>query len=123
MTTPLQGLVRYRQMQFLFDVVMAFKTAKSDTIALPKRRLVKMAGAHSGTYQDRIDFAEAAGLLKCTNHRRARRHPRRFKLRMQFDGPGDILALREGLRGRDLGFLSPHMRNGLLEMGHLPSRC
>jgi hypothetical protein len=122
-TTRLQGLVRYRQMQFLFDVVMAFKTAKADTLPLPKRKLVKMAGAHSGTYQTRLDFAEAAGLLKCTNYRRARRHPRRFKLGMQFDGPGDIFALQDGLQGRDLGFLSPRMRSGLLEMGHPPSRC
>ena len=114
-TMPLQGLVRYRQMQFLFDVVMAFKTAKADTIALPKRKLVKMVGAHSGTYQGRLDFAEAAGLLKCTNHRRARRHSRQFKLGMMFDGPGDILALQDGLRGRDLGFLSQHMRRGITE--------
>jgi hypothetical protein len=121
-TTPLQGLTRYRQMQFLFDVVLAFKMAKSDTIALPKRRLVKMAGAHSGTYQDRIDFAEAAGLLKCTNHRRARRHPRRFKLGMQFDGTGDILVLQDGLRGRDLGFLSSRMRSGITESAEDP-RC
>jgi hypothetical protein len=117
-TTPLQGLMRYRQLQFLFDVVLAFKTAKSDTIALPKRRLVNMAGAHSGTYQDRLDFAEAAGLLKRTNHRRSRRHPRRFKLGMQFEGPGDILALQDGLRGRDLGFLSPRMRSQANIMSH-----
>jgi hypothetical protein len=121
-TTPLPGLVRYRQMQFLFDVVLAFKAAKSDTIALPKRRLVKMAGAHSGTYQDRLDFAEAAGLLKCANQRRARRHPRRFKLSMQFDGPGDILVLQDGLRGRDLGFLSSRMRSGITVSAEDP-RC
>ena len=95
--------------------MLAFKTARSDTIALPRRKLVKMAGTHSGTYQDRLDFAEAAGLLKCANQRRARRHPRQFKLSMQFEGPGDIIALQDGLRGRDLGFLSQHMRRGITE--------
>jgi hypothetical protein len=109
-TVPLQGLARYRELQFLFEVVLAFKTAGADTIALPKRTLVKMAGAHSGTYQDRIEFAQATGLLTCADKRRARRHPRRFRLGMQFDGPGHILTLHDGLAERDLGFLSPRMR-------------
>ena len=34
---------------------------------------------------------------------------------MQFEGPGDIIALQDGLRGRDLGFLSQHMRRGITE--------
>ena len=114
MTAPLQGLARYRVMQFLFEVVMAFKAAKSDTIALPKRELVKMAGAHSGTYQERLDFAQATGLLKCADHRRSRRHPRRFRLGMRFDGPGDIHTLQDGLKKRDLSFLSPRMRASLM---------
>ena len=111
LTTPLEGLARYRQMQFMFDVVTAFKVAGTDTLALPKRKLVQMAGAHSGTYKERLGFAESVGLLTCANHRRARRHPRRFKLGMQFEGPGDIRLLRDGLRGRDLGFLSPRLRS------------
>ena len=111
LTTPLEGLTRYRHMQFLFDVALAFKAAGTDTLALPKRKLVQMAGAHSGTYKERLGFAESVGLLTCANHRRARRHPRRFKLGMQFEGPGDIRLLRDGLRGRDLGFLSPRLRS------------
>jgi hypothetical protein len=110
LTAQLQGLLRYRQMQFLFDVVMAFKAAKSGTIALSKRQLVRMAGAHSGTYQARLVFAETVGLLACADQRRAGRRPRRFKLGLQFDGPGNIRSLREGLQGRDLEFLSPRLR-------------
>ena len=110
LTTPLEGLTRYRHMQFLFDVALAFKASGTDTLALPKRKLVQMAGAHSGTYQERLDFAESVGLLKCANYRRARRQPRRFKLGMQFDGPGDIHTLPDGLQGRDLDFLSARTR-------------
>jgi hypothetical protein len=117
-TSQLPGLLRYRQMQFLFDVVLAFKATKSDTMALPKRKLVKMAGAHSGTYQDRLDFAETVGLLTCVNHRRrARRHPRQFRLGMAFDGPGEILKVEDGLDGRDLDFLSPRMRSKVSARG------
>ena len=120
-TSPLQGLARYRELQFLFEVVLAFKTARSDTIALPRRELVKMAGAHSGTYQARLDFAQVSGLLKCTDQRRARRHPRRFRLGMAFDGPGAILTLHDGLDGRDLGFLSARMQYKVSSQRDVPT--
>jgi hypothetical protein len=109
-TRSLSGIDRYRQLQFLFDLLVAFKTAGVQELPLPKRRLVQMGGAHSGSYQRRIAWAETAGLIACTNARRARRQARRYQLLLPLTGEGKIVSLEEGLRHEDLTFLSSHLR-------------
>jgi hypothetical protein len=109
-TSPLAGRDRYRQLQFLFDLVTAYKTANTHELELPKRTLVKMTAIHSGSYARRLALAETSGLIVCVNPRRSRRHPRRYRLTMHFESPGTVTSLAAGLRGRDLTFLSKHLQ-------------
>ena len=63
------GLERYRQLQFLFDLVTEFKSRGCDELDLPRERVKNFLGAHSGTYQRRIEFAKTAGIPTEALHR------------------------------------------------------
>jgi hypothetical protein len=108
-TRDLNGLKRYRHLEFLFSLIMEYKRAGEVELALPKSRLVKMAGAHSDNFNERLNHALAAGVLVRTNPKRQNRHPRRYRVAVPLDPTGHLMSLNECLRNEPLQFLSPHM--------------
>lgn len=85
---------RLRTAQFLFELLLHFKTAKSYEAELPRRSLDQFAGAHRNTYLKRLYFAAMAGFIELDddfeNGPRKPGVPRRVRLLVNLDADGEF---------------------------------
>lgn len=109
-TKALPDRNRYAQLQFLFDLVLEFKTRRQLELDLPRERIKNFLGAHGGTYQERLQFALDLGVVVDCGGRPRPGKCRRFRICVDLDESDDYPTVDHALADSDMSFLSRHMR-------------
>lgn len=85
-TTSMEHYEARKQLAFMMDMVSRYRRAGVDILAFSRRFIINLEGAHSGTYQRRLDHVLKIGLIEEVPGR-THRTARRFCLKMFPVGP------------------------------------